>query len=261
MGTVGSFKFNSVKTYIFDALTRCKRFSESLDVEAILCSKSWSVFNDSGNKEIYLFQRDGRLIISISGSVTDATWKYIPINQSILINTKNASYMLHPSFIDSVIFALQLDGTNQYSFMIDELQRDLFAPKSLSDIENYFERKRLQELKEEKQIQIQRSNERIIAHKRQEEFKEREAEEALIEEALNKNKVYQAVHILAWIIFFIAPILLVTLYVSSDEFQYHKLDMKVTNIAALACSGTILYIIIRFFILEPIKNKTIKRIK
>lgn len=119
METIGSFKFNRVKTYILDALGRCKRFSESLDVEAILCSKSWSVFNDSGNKEIYLFQRDGSLIISISGNVTDATWKYIPINQSILINTKNASYMLHPSFIDSIIFALQLDRWNKSIFIYD----------------------------------------------------------------------------------------------------------------------------------------------
>ena len=67
-----------MKTYILDALSRYKKFSESLDVEAILCSRSWSVFNDSGNKEIYLFQHDGRLIISISGEVTAATWQYIP---------------------------------------------------------------------------------------------------------------------------------------------------------------------------------------
>lgn len=127
-----------MKTYLLDILNRYKKFSESLDVEAILCSKSWSVFNDSGCKEIYLFQHDGSLIISVSGEVTNATWKYIPVNQSILISTKSASYMLHPAFVDDIIFALQLDGTNQYSFMIDELQRDTFAPKSLSDIEKYF---------------------------------------------------------------------------------------------------------------------------
>lgn len=50
--------------------------------------------------------------------------------------------MLHPAFVDDIIFALQLDGTNQYSFMIDELQRDTFAPKSLSDIEKYFIRRK-----------------------------------------------------------------------------------------------------------------------
>ena len=141
-----------MKTYLLDILNRYKKFSESLDVEAILCSKSWSVFNDSGCKEIYLFQHDGSLIISVSGEVTNATWKYILVNQSILISTKSASYMLHPAFVDDIIFALQLDGTNQYSFMIDELQRDTFAPKSLSDIEKYFIRRKQLELEKEKQI-------------------------------------------------------------------------------------------------------------
>ena len=30
--------------------------------------------------------------------------------------------MLHPSFFDKTIFALQQDGTNRYAFMIDEKQ-------------------------------------------------------------------------------------------------------------------------------------------
>ena len=261
METIGSFKFNRVKTYILDALGRCKRFSESLDVEAILCSKSWSVFNDSGNKEIYLFQRDGSLIISISGNVTDATWKYIPINQSILINTKNASYMLHPSFIDSIIFALQLDGTNQYSFMIDELQRDLFAPKNLSDIENYFERKRLQELEEEKQIQIQRSNERIIAHKHQEKLEEQEAEEALIEETLGKSKLYQTVLSIAWIQMFLIPIVLIPCYLFSDEFNNNNWKDRIGLIMGLAFLGVVLFVFIGFFVLDPIRDRIVKRIK
>ena len=250
-----------MKTYLLDILNRYKKFSESLDVEAILCSKSWSVFNDSGCKEIYLFQHDGSLIISVSGEVTNATWKYIPVNQYILISTKSASYMLHPAFVDDIIFALQLDGTNQYSFMIDELQRDTFAPKSLSDIEKYFITKKQLELEKEKQLLAQRAYDKIVARERQEQQRKQEAEEALIEEALRESKLYQTVLSIAWIQMFLIPIILIPCYLFSDEFNNNGWKDRISLIMVLAFLGVLLFVIISFFILDPIKNRIIKRIK
>ena len=234
-----------MKTYLLDILNRYKKFSESLDVEAILCSKSWSVFNDSGCKEIYLFQHDGSLIISVSGEVTNATWKYIPVNQSILISTKSASYMLHPAFVDDIIFALQLDGTNQYSFMIDELQ---------------IRRKQL-ELEKEKQLLAQRAHDKIVAREQQEQQRKQEAEEALIEEALRESKLYQTVLSIAWIQMFLIPIILIPCYLFSDEFNNNGWKDRISLIMVLAFLGVLLFVIISFFILDPIKNRIIKRTK
>lgn len=248
-----------MKTYLLDILNRYKKFSESLDVEAILCSKSWSVFNDSGHKEIYLFQHDGSLIISLSGEVTNATWKYIPVNQSILISTKNASYMLHPAFVDDIIFALQLDGTNQYSFMIDELQRDTFAPKSLSDIERYFKKKKQLELEKEKQLLAQRAHDRAVARERQVQQRKQEVEDALIEEALRKSKLYQTVLTIAWIQMYLTPIVLILCYLFSNEFSNSSWKDRIGLIMVLAFSGAILFIIIGFFVLNPIRNRIVKR--
>ena len=45
--------------------------------------------------------------------------------------------------------------------MIDELQRDTFAPKSLSDIEKYFIRRKQLELEKEKQLLAQRAYDKI----------------------------------------------------------------------------------------------------
>lgn len=261
METVGNFTSNRVKTYISDAVSRYKKFSESLDVEAILCSKSWSVFNDTGIKEIYLFQHDGSLIISVSGKVTNATWKYIPVNQSILISTKIASYMLHPTFIDNIIFALQLDGTNQYSFMIDELQRDLLVPKSLSDIEQYFKRKIQLELEEEKQLSIQRAYERTVENERQRQQKKKEAEDAILEKALERSKLYQTVLSIAWIQMFLTPIILILCFIFSEEFAYSSWKGKIELIVIFACTGVTLFIFIGFFVLNPIKDRIAKRIK
>lgn len=54
-----------MKTYLLDILNRYNRFSENLDVKTILCNKSWFIFNDTGDKELYIFQENGSLIASV----------------------------------------------------------------------------------------------------------------------------------------------------------------------------------------------------
>lgn len=90
--------------------------------------------------------------------------------------------------------------------MIDELQRDTFAPKSLSDIEKYFIRRKQLELEKEKQLLAQRAHDKIVARERQEQQRIQEAEEALIEEALRESKLYQTVLSIAWIQMFLTPL-------------------------------------------------------
>ena len=56
-----------MKAYLLDIPNKYHRFSKNLDVKAILCNKSWLVFNDSGDKELYIFQENGSLITSVNG--------------------------------------------------------------------------------------------------------------------------------------------------------------------------------------------------
>lgn len=133
-----------------------------MDVRTILCNKSWLIFNDTGDKELYIFQENGSLIASVNGNVLNGNWQYISANKSIVISFKEESYMLHPAFLDKNIFALQQDGTNRYSFMIDEKQSQSFQPKSLTELKSYFEnieRKRIEEQEYTKQISIKREEE------------------------------------------------------------------------------------------------------
>ena len=250
-----------MRTYLLDILNRYNRFSENLDVKTILCNKSWLIFNDTGDKELYIFQENGSLIASVNGKVTNATWQYVSANKSIIISFKEQSYMLHPTFLDKNIFALQQDGTNRYSFMIDELQRDTFAPKSLSDTEKYFIRRKQLELEKEKQLLAQRAHDKIVARERQEQQKIQEEEEALIEEALIESKLYQTVLSIAWIQMFLIPIILIPCYLFSDEFNNNGWKDRISLIMVLAFLGVLLFVIISFFILDPIKNRIIKRIK
>ena len=135
-----------------DIINRIKRYSQSLDAKAIVCNKTWDVFNDNGVKETYIFQDNGNLIISNNGIVTDGKWEFIPANKSLIIRGNGQSYMLHPEFYDGIIFALKLDGTPECSFMINEANVDSFVPKSKQDLISYFEeieRKQIEITKEQ----------------------------------------------------------------------------------------------------------------
>lgn len=136
-----------MQTFLFDIFNRYKRFSENLDVKTVLCNKTWFVFNDSGEREIYIFQENGKLKISLNGKVTHATWEYIPANKSLIISGNEQSYMVHAAYVDNILFALQIDGTKEYAFLIDENNKQDFLPQSYNDIKRYFQ------IKEEKQIQ------------------------------------------------------------------------------------------------------------
>lgn len=166
-----------MRTYLLDILNRYNRFSENLDVKTILCNKSWLIFNDTGDKELYIFQENGSLIISVNGEVINATWQYVPANKSIIFSFKEHSYMLHPSFLDKNIFALQQDGTNRYAFMIDEKQSQSFQPKSLTELKSYFEnieRKRIEEDKRKEKLwaeQQREINQRRIEEERRKQIK------------------------------------------------------------------------------------------
>lgn len=144
-----------MKTYLFETLNRYKRFSESLDAKAVLSNKAWIVFNDEGEKQVYIFQEDGTVLITTNGIGSVKTWKYIPANKSILINGEDNSFvMLRTAFVDENILAFQLDGTDRYAFMIDENNKALFAPKTLEELNTYL----VDKLDKEKQKQIEQQN-------------------------------------------------------------------------------------------------------
>ena len=172
-----------MKTYLFDTFNRYKRFSEELDAKTILCNRSWWVFNDSGEKEVYIFNTDGTLIIAVSGKVTNATWQYIPANKSLIITGNNQSYMVHPAFYDQMIFALQVDGTNDYAFLIDENNLPSTNLRSLADLKEHFaEKERQAKLAEEhkRQAELAAFMQKKLEEDRERQRLEKEAEEKRI---------------------------------------------------------------------------------
>lgn len=127
-----------MKTFIINIPNEIRNWSNKLDAQAILTSRSWIVFNDEGVKEVYIFRKDGSLIASHNGKVTKAKWEYIAINTSIMIEIPDGdTYMLKPSFYDEKVFMLQVDGTEKFSLMIDENHAKKLALESLQKVEKY----------------------------------------------------------------------------------------------------------------------------
>lgn len=183
-----------MKTFLLDIAERFRRFDEQLDVKTLLCNKSWQVFNDSGSKEVYIFQEDGSLIISVDGRVTKANWQYIAANRSLLIEVTEQSYMLRPFFQDNFLFTLQLDGTREFSFLMNEKQMKSFPIQSLSDLTLYLQNKEQFLLEQEKRRWAieQKAKEEELAFLRKQEEERRQKEEKektkqlFIEEKLSK---------------------------------------------------------------------------
>ena len=175
-----------MKTYLFDTINRFKRFSKQLDAKTIICDKAWQVFNDSGEKELYIFNTDGTVLITLNGVVTHGTWQFIAANDSLIITAANQSYMVHPAFLDDCLFALQVDGTDQVAFLIDQKNSQSFAPKTYQQVIDYFAGK---EKQEKKQIELKRKQEaEELRRKAEQDRRLREQEENRKREKAEKER-------------------------------------------------------------------------
>lgn len=127
-----------MKTYLLDSIDRFKRYSQSLDVKTILCSKAWYVLNEDGDTENLVFQEDGTVLVSVNGSLKKYTWQYIPQNQSLnIMHTDTDGTMLKPAFLDGKVFAFQKTGTKECMFLIDDALDEQEKILTLDSIKTY----------------------------------------------------------------------------------------------------------------------------
>lgn len=142
-----------LRPFLFSIPERLKRNAENLDAKAILCGRSWQVFNDEGVKQVFIFQEDGSLLISTDGYVTSSTWQYIAVNHSVVITSNGKSLMLHPEYVDTVILALSQDGSTEKYCFIDEKNVSVFPNRTIMELESYLGKANsLAEAKETKKI-------------------------------------------------------------------------------------------------------------
>ena len=126
-----------MKTYLMSIPDSIKGISDKLNVKALLCDKSWVIYNDDGIKIVFIFEKNGSIIISQNGVVIKAKWEYVKANKSILIENNGQTLLLHPTFVDDILFIMQQDGTNLHIVMIDEKEVERLMLKTLEAINKY----------------------------------------------------------------------------------------------------------------------------
>lgn len=157
-----------MKTYLMSIPDSIKGVSDKLNVKALLCDKSWVIYNDDGIKIVFIFEKNGSIIISQNGVVVKAKWEYVKANKSILIENNGQTLLLHPTFVDDILFIMQQDGTNLHIVMIDEKEVERLMLKTLEAINKYLvnvsnqhntddiEQKRKEQIEKQKEEQLLR---------------------------------------------------------------------------------------------------------
>lgn len=178
-----------MRTYVLEILNKYKRYSEAWDIKRILCDKSWIVFNDSCDREIYIFHENGSLIQSRNGIVYSGSWQYVTANKSIVILSQGQAYMLHPYIFDNVFFVLQQDGTERYAFLMDEAKLNDLRLRTLMDISSYFE----------ETVRKEQANQELVRKQKLADYEQRLRSDAEIvwireiDEILNDDQEYRKV--------------------------------------------------------------------
>jgi hypothetical protein len=78
--------------YIKNLLTRLQQYSSSLDQKEVFIDQPWILINDSGERHNYIFERNGNLIFSINGKVTNGSWRYIVASKALLITSSGEQF-------------------------------------------------------------------------------------------------------------------------------------------------------------------------
>lgn len=185
-----------MKSYLFDHIIRkVKKYSENLEVKNILCEKPWIVFNDTGEKEVFIFRNDGTVLVTKNGEGVKTTWEWIPTNKSLLINkveNENSIVILKPEFVNNTVLALQLDGTEKYTFLIDENNKEKFLPKTLTELKQYFIALESLAIEAEKQKLIDKANKEAEEKLADERRKAQEIEDEKIDKENRRlKKIYE----------------------------------------------------------------------
>lgn len=99
-------------------INRISQYSLKLDKIASFAGIQWVFIDENSNKQSYIFKRDGRLIMTLSGKAQIGSWEYLPEAESILINRIQDKILLNHVFFDEALMILNYDGALEEDFFI-----------------------------------------------------------------------------------------------------------------------------------------------
>jgi hypothetical protein len=116
-------------------LPRLKQFSQSLDQTEMFVDKPWVLLDEDGQQQMYIFRRNGELLMSLDGQVQVGKWDYIAAAQSLLIDRGVDKLLLNHFFFTDALLVLARDGRAESKFVL--ANRQLIPDLNVA---NYLER-------------------------------------------------------------------------------------------------------------------------
>lgn len=232
-----------MKTYLLNISERVRQFNKVLDVKTVLCDKSWRILRDDGIKESYIFQQDGQVIVAHNGKASIG--KYVLLTEDkILITMGDERYLINPTFSQTKdILAFQLDGTAEYSFMINEKSEFNITFPTFQSLLDYWKQKEIEDLKRQ-----ERELKQEIEDKRQLELK-KEREKYIASLELHKLrppylKWFRIVGMLNLFLFFLGCILLGSSNTKSEATYFGGIVLICFSIFIVICLGCSYYTLV-----------------
>lgn len=125
-----------MNTYLKNLISRANEHSKTLDKKEIFIDHPWVLLDEKGNKETYIFKRNGELIMSLNGSVTIGSWELLLKASSILIDRVKDKILLQHEFIDEALMVLKVDDISTSPFILvnSNIIKDLNIEKYLNNL-------------------------------------------------------------------------------------------------------------------------------
>ncbi|MDE6021619.1 MAG: hypothetical protein K2H01_11570 [Ruminococcus sp.] len=128
-----------MKTFIVNAARGVVSQKKKLDVTSKLMGREWRMLSDDPSiTGKYIFLKDGKLLISVNGLSTYSTWQ-MATESSLIMDEGVATFLYKVIHIDDNIVVLNLDGTDNFCFLINESSQPL-SNATLENIQWYLYR-------------------------------------------------------------------------------------------------------------------------
>ncbi|MEO3535332.1 hypothetical protein ABG835_13705 [Phocaeicola vulgatus] len=83
-----------MKTYLINTLKNISTINRSLDFVSTVKTSEWTIFNEEKTCiEKFLFVDDEYIYVSVNGKTSSLKWKYIKVNESLIIDDGINKYL------------------------------------------------------------------------------------------------------------------------------------------------------------------------
>ena len=108
-----------MRKYLEQVLPKLQQFSKELDDLALLVDQPWVQVSENV-RTVFVFRKNGDLLVSRNGDIGSARWEYLPSLNSIVLERDGRKTLYNKGYFDDAIMALKKDGSEDYLLLGNE---------------------------------------------------------------------------------------------------------------------------------------------